>query len=340
MKTIPDSLISRKETIFQVLLYLIVLIFYLFDRNHPRIELYRAVFFANYALAAVFINYVLLPRFYYQKKNIHFVVGIMLVIASVIVIEELVLEPIYLPGRRATNFPGILFTLAQVMPVVCILVGFKFGWDALSRQKEVEQLQTVIRDSELQFLKSQINPHFLFNNLNNLYSYAIENSPKTPDIILQISGLLRYMLYECKGKYVSLDREVEQLRNFIDLHQLQIEDRGQVSFTCSGTTSEFRIAPLILIVFVENAFKHSTASQSQDIIIEVNLNVGDEGKLKFRCKNSFQSQSNTENLSQGIGLENVKKRLLLLYPNTHELSISKKGHFFEVLLSMKLLKSD
>ena len=330
--------ISLKEIIFQIVLHFLVLIFYSFDKNHPGIADYQIVFFLNYTLAAFIINYFILPRCLYRKKYGQFFVFVILVLAFVIVIEEFVIEKIYFPDSRGRHFSGIFYSMLDVLPVITILSGFKFAWDALGKQREVDQLKDAVKESELQFLKSQINPHFLFNNLNNLYAYAIEKSPKTPEIILELSGVLRYMLYECKENYVPLVKEVAQLENFIKLSELQIEERGQINFSSQNIRPGYQIAPLILIVFIENAFKHSMASQTDHIFIDINLNFSSEGTLEFTCKNSYQPQSNTDNLSHGIGLENVKKRLELLYPNTHQLNIDKSENLYEVHLFMDLNK--
>ncbi len=328
-----------KELIFQIVLHGLVFIFYSMERNQTSIPTYKVAFFLNYALAAFFINYFLLPRFYYQKKTILFFILVFLTMIGIVLVEEFILEKIFFTGSRANTFGGILLTLSQVLPTIAMLSGFKFGWDALGKQKEVDELKIAVKESELQFLKSQINPHFLFNNLNNLYSYAIEESPKTPGIILELSGLLRYMLYECKEDYVPLTKEVEQLENFINLSEMQIEERGTVHFSTKNIQSSFQIAPLILIVFIENAFKHSTASQSDNISIDIHLQLSDSGTLQFICKNSFQPQSNTDSLSHGIGLENVKKRLDLIYPNTHQLSIQNSNNIYEVRLKIDLNKT-
>jgi LytS/YehU family sensor histidine kinase len=176
--------------------------------------------------------------------------------------------------------------------------------------------------------------------LNNLYAYALEQSPKTPEIILELSGLLRYMLYECQEKFVSLSKEVGQLENFINLSQLQLEERGEVKFTTSGQENDFKVAPLLLSVFVENAFKHSLSSVSEDILIDINLDISDEGKLDFLCKNTFSETTNNESLSKGIGLDNVKKRLEILYPKAHTLEISTTKDLYKVRLSLQLQKLD
>lgn len=328
--------ISIREILFQVVLHILVFIFYSFDKNNPDIQPYQLVYFLTYTIAALIINYVLLPRLYYKKKYILFIVYVTVIVSGLIVLEELVLEQIYFPDTRAKQFPGVIFSLLGVLPILAILSGFKFAWDALVKQREVESLQQTVQESELQFLKSQINPHFLFNNLNNLYSYAIDNSPKTPEIILELSGVLRYMLYECREDYVSLKKEVNQLGNFIKLNELQIEERGNVSFSVGSIPLEYRIAPLILIVFIENAFKHSTASQSDNIEIDVSIEIPADGQLLFKCNNTYQPNGNKDSLSNGIGLENVKKRLQMIYPDKHKLSIRDTGSVYAVELALDL----
>ena len=253
--------------------------------------------------------------------------------------EELVLEKIYFPDTRGSKFSNIFSTSIGILPVVAVLVGFKFGWDLIEKQQQLEDLEAVVKDSELQFLNSQINPHFLFNNLNNLYAHAIEESPKTPEIILNLSATLRYMLYDCKATSVPLNKELEHLENFIGISQLQIEDRSLINFTYPSLASQYQIAPLILIVFVENAFKHSTASQFENISIQIKVQITEKGYLEFSCINSFNEDSNIDHLPNGIGLENVQKRLQLLYPNVHTLEIKKTKQTYGVFLSLQLKSS-
>lgn len=327
---------TSKEVIFQVVLHVILFLFFSFDRNQPQIHEFKIVAFLNYALTALIINYILLPRYFYTKKYVLFFIYVTILVAVLIAVEELVLERIYYPDTRGKHFPGIFYSLLDVMPVITILAGFKFAWDASLKQKEVEELRTSVKESELLFLKSQINPHFLFNHLNNLYSYAIEQSPKTPSIILELSSVLRYMLYDCKENFVALRKEIEHLKNFTQLNELQIEDRGKVLFEAEHIPYGYLIAPLILTVFIENAFKHSTASQSEDILIDIRIRVTPSGELDFKCKNSYRADTNTEKLSNGIGLQNVKKRLQLLYPDAHKLVIEDTQTSYYVQLKMKL----
>lgn len=328
--------ISRKELIFQIILHVLVLLFYSFDRNNPGITLAQCVFFLVYTVGSGFITYYLMPKFLYSKKYWTFLAWVVAVFLVVIISEEL-LEIVFYPGtKRARIIPGIYYAFFDILPIITILSGFKFAWDAIESQHEVEKLKSSVQESELQFLKSQINPHFLFNNLNNLYSYALEGSPKTPEIILEMSGVLRYMLYECKEKFVPLKKEVEQVSNFIKLYKLQIEERGKVHFAIGDMGSEYKIAPLILIVFIENAFKHSQSGQSKNIKIDIEIAL-ENNVLIFKCTNNFETVEGLD-VAKGIGLQNVGKRLKLLYPNKHRLEIKENGKQFSVYLSMQLEK--
>ena len=154
--------LAFKEFLFQLMLHVLVFIFYVIDnpdsgKNHS-FHFYDIVFFLNYVLANVVISYVLLPKFYYTKKYFLFFGLTTLVIGFVILLEELGIEKLFFPDSRGIGFPGILFSLGEVLPVIVILSGFKFAWDALTKQRELEALQAIIQESELEFLKSQINP--------------------------------------------------------------------------------------------------------------------------------------------------------------------------------------
>ena len=337
------SLINNKtsfknELLLQVVLHIVVFLLYAFSRREQAIQFEFIVFFIPYAIAGLVINYKLLPSLFYKKKYWKFLLSFLFIVFVVIGFEELVVEKVFYPDTRGQAFPGVFYSLVQVLPPIIILTAFKFAWDALMRQNKVEALEKAVKQSELQFLKSQINPHFLFNNLNNLYSYALENSPKTPKIILELSSVLRYMLYECKEEYVPLKKEIAQLENFTKLNELQFEERGQVNFEIENISGDFEIAPLIMMVFIENAFKHSQSSLTNDIKIDINLSLVNNDSLRFICKNNYQEHTNVDQLTKGIGLKNVRKRLDFLYPGAYELSINDANDQYEVELIIKLNK--
>lgn len=331
--------LNFKEFFFQLILHVTVFVFFSFDRKIEGIDYLQLYFFLNYVVAALFINYFLLPRFFYKNKYWEFAISVALLLGLVIFLEEVVLEQIFYPNTRGKKFSKMFYNLLSTAPTITILVGFKFAWDALIKQREVSQLKEYVKESELQFLKSQINPHFLFNNMNNLYSYAVEGSPKTPELILEFSSVLRYMLYDCRAKFVPLIKEMDQLENYVNLSKLQIEGRGNAILIITGVKPGFQIAPLILNVFIENAFKHSVSSMTNDIEIEINVAVDVSGVLSFCCKNSFLETSNTESLDKGIGLDNVRKRLELMYPNAYNLEIIVENLKYEVYLKMDLNKA-
>ena len=324
-----------REHGYLALLAVILFLATVFDKKNPAVGLSDFCFFINYMIVAVLISYLFLPRFFYKKKYFQFALAILFILGVALYIEEFVLEQIFYPDSRGKTFLGIIPTLFDILPTISIFVGFKLGWDGQVKQSELEQLNTRVAESQLQFLQSQINPHFLFNNLNNLYSYTLENSPKTPALILELSGLLRYMLYDCKEPWVLLEKEVDYLTNFIRLQELQLEGKGVVNFSITGNLSGHRVAPLLFVVFVENSFKHSLSSMTEQILITIDLKIIDN-KLYFSSTNNYSRQANTEKLSHGIGLENVQTRLNLLYPNAHTLSIQSTDDQYQVDLVLEL----
>ncbi|ANW96056.1 histidine kinase [Wenyingzhuangia fucanilytica] len=325
-----------KEFLFQLALGSLVFILYSYGRHDRDITFQEFVFFTNQSLGALIIGFFLLPRFFYTQKYWHFAIYTTVVLCIVVFIEEAILERIYFPTTRGRNIAAKIYDLLDVLPTILILLGAKFAWDAITQRKHTKQLELLAKESELQFLKTQINPHFLFNNLNNLYAHAIENSPKTPEFILELSNMLRYMLYDCKATFVPLAREIEQLENFINLNKLQTEGKGKVTFNTNVSENNLKIAPLIFTVFVENAFKHSTSSLSKAIDIVIGLEVDEQNQLIFTCKNNFLNTSTTQDLNKGIGLKNVQKRLNMLYPNKHSLEVSNNNQEYLITLKINL----
>jgi LytS/YehU family sensor histidine kinase len=194
-------------------------------------------------------------------------------------------------------------------------------------------------ESELQHLKAQISPHFLFNTMNNFYGLAVERSDKLPGLMVRLSHLLRYSLYETQAPSVPLSREIDQLQDYIALEKIRLEDNLDFQFDLQiAENCAVKIAPLILIVFVENAFKHAKNVQDDCIRIKINLSVSDEGTLRFEVTNNcLRGEPHPFLEMQGIGLENVRKRLDVLYPgDLHQLTTEKKGDTFRINLIVHL----
>jgi LytS/YehU family sensor histidine kinase len=198
---------------------------------------------------------------------------------------------------------------------------------------EAEQQRT---QAELELLKSQLHPHFLFNTLNNLYSYTLEQSPKAPEIVLKLSALLRFMIYESNTPYIPLSQEVALLRHYIALEQLRYGDRLDISLVISGDTSQYQVAPLLLLPFLENAFKHGTSMQIDQCWISLNLSVIDD-MMHFKLVNSRDKEQTFKTTKTGgLGLHNVKRRLDLLYNGQYQFETLMKDEVYIVNLDIKL----
>jgi two-component system, LytTR family, sensor histidine kinase AlgZ len=187
--------------------------------------------------------------------------------------------------------------------------------------------------AELQLLKAQVHPHFLFNTLNNIYSFSLDRSPKTPGLILKLSSLLSYMLYDCKTEEVRLEKELEVMKNYIDLEKERYGNKIEISCTTEGEINEKFIAPLLILPFLENAFKHGTSEQVEKSWLSVDISVK-QGIL--RCKIDNSKNEYVAYNQNGIGVNNVKKRLEFIYPGKYELKMNDEGNFFVVSMLLKL----
>jgi LytS/YehU family sensor histidine kinase len=198
-------------------------------------------------------------------------------------------------------------------------------------EKERENIQ-----NELKALQAQINPHFLFNSLNTIYSLALKKAPTTPEVILKLSDVLRYMIYESNEKYVNLEKEIKFIRNYIELQKLRTHVSEVVSFEVTGKLHDQKIAPLILIVLIENAFKHGLKGDIQDQFIRIRIDIRPDEIDFFSENNMGKSTEIKDEIHGGLGLENIKRRLDIMYPNQHELTFDSGEGIFSVRLKIRL----
>ena len=324
----------KKGILVWGVLCILMFLFEAYDRHSKLFEWERIVFLLFYFVVSLFISYIIVPKFLYTRKIIQFFIYSVLVVFVTALIEEFVLEQVFYPNSMG-SYHKVFLAMLEIMPPILIFTSFKFAWDAFEKENKIEKITRIAVENELQFLNSQINPHFLFNNLNNLYAFAIEKSPETPKIILQLSGILRYMLYECRKPKVLLKDEIENIKQFVELYKMQMGSDAIFDFETQIDRNNYVISPLILIVFIENAIKHSLSSLIDSIDIKIHLHVRD-GELKFSCRNRFEKESNNEKLDKGIGLINVKSKLELVYPNKYYLKIVEQNSYFEVKLKIDL----
>lgn len=240
--------------------------------------------------------------------------------------ETLALDRAIPRGPMATCF--LCLTTSAASPM--IIKFFKL-WSIKQQAWMHAQQEKVI--AQFQLLRAQLHPHFLFNTLNNIYAFALERSPKTPDMILRLSSLLSYMLYECRGEEVLLEKEVEVMKNYIDLEKERYGDKIDVSVNIVGDLCDQYISPLLILPFLENAFKHGTSEQlgrpwmSLDISLKDNL---------LKCKVVNSKNEYVPHHQNGVGIDNVKKRLEFLYHDKYDLKLADEGDFFVVSLTLEL----
>lgn len=208
--------------------------------------------------------------------------------------------------------------------------------DNNKRERALKEHENEHLKTELNFLRSQVSPHFMFNVLNSMVSLARKQSPLLETSLINMSNLMRYMLYESNGKLVSLSTEIEYLKNYIDLQLLRYGDTVSLNLYLNGQPENFTIEPMLLIPFVENSFKHGI-SMIDNPLIDISLDINNEtGILKFNVVNSISPQEEKNEEGTGIGLSNVKRRLMLLYPGKHEIKIENADNIFSVELQIKL----
>lgn len=295
-----------------------------------------------HALLFVFVSYYLIPKFFYTKQYFYF---FLLLFASIIlfaIVEEGVVEKIIAPNSRGldpVSWKSIYYFLGEVTVPLLAFVTIKLLFDNLENEKRIEQIEKNQLTNELKFLKSQIQPHILFNSLNNLYDFTLSKSDRAPELVLGLSNVLRYVLYETVEEKVILTKEVDFLKDYIELQKMQLEGRGQINFQIKETTNPdgLKISPFLLIPFIENSFKHSLQTKEKEIVINLEIEIK-EKELILMIENNFEKQNSSNDLlAKGIGLENVKKRLELLYPNQYQLNIEDQNNWYKVNLKIDLL---
>ncbi|HKK41433.1 MAG TPA: histidine kinase [Bacteroidales bacterium] len=243
------------------------------------------------------------------------------------------------PGPFLARTPFRQIHMVNYSFTAAFLIVFSLGLRVLERHAQTEKSQKELEkeklNSELAFLKNQISPHFFFNTLNNIYSLISINEEDSKNAVLKLSKLMRYLLYESEHGNTKLSNEIAFLNHYIDLMKLRMSDKISLSVSFPDEYEDISIPPLLFIPFIENAFKHGISYREKSFI-EISMTTTKD-TLSFRCVNSnIGNGDSVESDHTGIGLENVSKRLKLLFPGKHELKISDSDKIFKVLLDIKL----
>ncbi|MGC9365405.1 MAG: sensor histidine kinase, partial [Fidelibacterota bacterium] len=281
-----------------------------------------------YMGAAYYTIYKILPDFLFQRKyrdfTVHFIymslISMLLELLVIMFVFVIPVRPFGIQTAAVLN-PiriDIGFLMIGIYLVILLAVAIKLTKHWYSAQQRNIILSKEKVEAELKLLKSQIHPHFLFDTLNNLYALALQKSEQTPEVILKLSELLDYMLHECNGPVVSLEKELDALRNYIALESLRYDEHLSLNLEIEGEIADKKIAPQLLLPFVENSFKHGVRNTNQHSWIKILVKV-DLDSFTFQIENSVSSE-NQRQLVPGLGLVNVQKRLDLLYPERHRLT--------------------
>ncbi|MBK7626970.1 MAG: histidine kinase [Bacteroidales bacterium] len=334
-----------------------------FDVGNDFIWLY---YISNVVSGIIFyLNYlVLVPRFFFNKKKLRYYLTVLGMLVFFFFasngLNELVFK--YVPGQAKSVIAGSQqnemrkpgppapdkflgrppfrqMHLFNYVFTSMFLVFFSVGLRVLERHSDIEKWQKELEkeklNSELAFLKNQISPHFFFNTLNNIYSLISINQDDSQKAVLKLSKLMRYLLYESEQGNTKLSNEIEFMNNYIDLMKLRMSEKINLSISFPEGYEDKSIPPLLFIPFIENAFKHGISYREKSFI-DISMTTNHDS-ISFRCINSItKSREDSESGHSGIGLENVSKRLNLLFPGSHDLKINKSDAEFEILLQIKI----
>tara|TARA_R110002073_G_scaffold145532_5_gene297702 strand:- start:2520 stop:3572 length:1053 start_codon:yes stop_codon:yes gene_type:complete len=286
----------------------------------------------------------LIPKYLLKKKHSLFILySIYTVVISIfLIVISILYATLFLIHLKSENTSAITKTLPFIIlgvyfvVLVVISIGlFIYNYKSIVKNEDLKnkilQTQLQLKEQELRLLKMQIHPHFLFNSLNTIYGYALKKEDQAPEMILKLSNLLDYILYQIEKPAVLLTNELNHIEDYIALEKIRFHDTLQVEFNQESISDTIMIAPMLLIPFVENSFKHGTIIDGVlSVVIDVSVK---ENKLIFSIQNSIQKD---EDSPSGIGLENIKKRLEMLYQEKHELKIEQKENQFMVELIIDL----
>lgn len=293
-----------------------------------------------YAVLVYFNLFYLIPNYLARHAFVYF--GLILASCAIITPIEVLVLYLKFSDQSAyreslVDHQVLIFWGNVVVTVISTVLRVIMDWWRYQNEKQVLMTQTM--QSELRFLKSQINPHFLFNTLNNLYALTLKKSDKAPEIVLKLSEIMRYMLYECNERRVHLSKEIHYIYNYLDLERLRQPKDADIRFVVEGHISEQMVAPLLFVPFIENSFKHGlNHAVNGGGYVRMHLVVQGED-LEFIIENSKVDQIPRQNhaRSGGIGLANVRQRLQILYPESHTLEIIDEPNRYAVTLRLKMI---
>lgn len=310
--------------------FLFLILLFTSSANHFSDAFASAAFLTLLLSMVVYINHgKLVPRFFSKNRYIVWALSytISCILAALLFMGLLELFDVDIRNSRHFGIHLAFFVILSFL----MLIG-KFILEYFMTYVQWENKATQL-DSEVKLLRAQVNPHFLFNSLNSIYSLALEKDDRAPEITMKLSQIMRYMVDRAHEDKILLKEEVNYLRDYLDLEKLRTGDKAEISFEVNGETDFKMVEPLLLIPFVENAFKHGINTLKSGGVVRINLECKAK-QITFTCINNFNSSIKKE--STGTGINNVRKRLERLYPGRYDLFINKEDAQFKVVLNLYL----
>ena len=297
-------------------------------------------------LLVYFNMYFLMPQYLLQQRYMEFAVYLLLMMGAIGILMQFVLMPLLIHPlicpTTCTNDNLTLYRFVRNIVNLGYLVSMSAAIYLLKNwYRDQQATQSLAQDkleAELKFLKGQIHPHFLFNTLNSLYSLTLRKSENAPEVVLKLSGLMDYMLYDAAAAKVPLEKELSYIQNYIALERIRYGDRVDIAYTESGGIAGKQIAPMMLLPFVENAFKHGVSTETKNAWIRIDVKVQDNTLVVLveNCKCLEKASESNRDFATGIGLKNVQRRLELLYEHRYSLEVEDEPESYAVRLELRL----
>lgn len=338
------SILTKQNRILFHILFWISSIFafaFIFKLSNSicKLDIIYTLFFHIIIITAVYLNFWGIKRWFRINSYLKCTLSAIVIIAFAILLNhyifevfvDLVLPDYYFVSQFNDAETGIIIVIYLIITSTIKLSKSWFDLQRMNQRLIIEEKEKI--DGELQSLKTQINPHFLFNSLNVIYSLALKKDEATTEVILKLSDILRYVIYDSTQNKVTLNSEVSLLKKYIELQKYRVEDSTPIKFI-SNIEKDVEVAPLIFLTLVENSFKHGIKSDTDNLFLNIDL-YSDSDKVCFEIENNKAETDTTSNRSSGVGLENIRKRLALQYSNKYKLEISENEKTFKVYLEIE-----
>jgi len=336
---------KKQRTWFDLIGWVVLYLFWIFVLQNRAFTFSKTLTVQFCYLLFIMANYYFhvyytFPRFLYFKRYVPF--GLLLLVSITVTAALRVPLVIFMnkhvfsisspsPGPREIFYSSLLNISIWV---VCILAG-KLALDRFRLQHRLDKMEKEKIKAELDFLNAQFNPHFLFNSINSIYAHIDKQNPTARNMLLSFSEMLRYQLYDCNTNQISIDREMNYIKNYVAIQQSRKENHVNIALHIEDNVTGFLIAPLLFIAFIENAFKFVSNNEEKENSVNIRFEKK-ENDLVFTCFNTQEARKGRSIEHKGIGIANARRRMALLYPNRHELDIIDNGQVYEVTINLQL----